>query len=567
MFILKENNREKVNPFCVPLVIVIMIMINGINVTITQTVDSIPHRELIGETPATEDTPTTEVVTDNTTVENQTDKPIVINYWMMKMGDIKEDLLGIQAVVVKDEDAEAACSEGKMRSRRRFLMCAGSILHRNRILTTASCLHEAMHIKHNIRAPLAVVIAPLKTSVQVIRVAEYKIHPEHNTNPYSPDHTKHNIAILSLACRISTVNYNKIYLPTEPMTHICTEENCVLAVYTKTRHELVIHQIQAPQIPINYRKRRSINENKFINPNHTGLIDVKSNVKKLVKRSSDGTSGCAQTGAAVMVNRNQTAIVAISCDDRQKDGKWYYTDLFYNTNWIRDVLNDWNKPHENKQSVPNGITGAPTANDNATNPRGCGNCIFNFYISVGCKEKGNCPKGSRVMTNGPTASHNVRQVTNREFTDNWSHANQDPNRWSKQAITNDNIQQTLQPPVAKCRDNSPECLNSAGNQDVFKPQSIFRNGDIPMIVRAQNQSIINRYGQYHPAYDGLRRFGNHPWIVRKVKKNQKQALFALRNSANKKYIKGEMGNGLRRRHVSSSGKTNEQIRNRKHAKS
>ncbi|KAG8037560.1 hypothetical protein G9C98_005770 [Cotesia typhae] len=488
MFILRENTGEKVNPFCVALAIVIMIMINEINLTITQTVDPIPHRELIGETPATEDTPTTEAVTDNATVENQTDKPIVINYWMMKMGDIKEDLLGIQAVVVKDEDAEAACSEGKMKSRRRFLMCAGSILHRNRILTTASCLHEAMHIKHNIRAPLAVVIAPLRTSIQVIRVAEYKIHPKHNTNPYSPDHTKHNIAILSLACRISTVNYNKIYLPTEPMTHICTEENCVIAVYTKTRH---------------------------------------------------------------------TAIVAISCDDRQKDGKWYYTDLFYNTNWISDVLNDWNKPHDNKQSLPHEINGAPTANDNATNPRGCGNCIFNFYISVGCKEKGNCPKGSRVMTNGPTASHNVRQVTNREFIDNWSHANQDPNRWSKQAITNDNIQQTLQPPVAKCHDNSPECLNSAENQDVFKPQFVFRNGDIPIIVRAQNQSIINRYGPYHPAYDGLRRFGNHPWIVRKMKKNQKQALFALRNSANKKYIKSEMGNGLRRRHVSSSGKTNE----------
>lgn len=116
MFILRENTREKVNPFCVALGIIIMIMINEINVTITQTVDPIPHRELIGETPATEDTPTTEAVTDNATVENQTDKPIVINYWMMKMGDIKEDLLGIQAVVVKDEDAEAACSEGKMRS-------------------------------------------------------------------------------------------------------------------------------------------------------------------------------------------------------------------------------------------------------------------------------------------------------------------------------------------------------------------------------------------------------------------------------------------------------------------
>lgn len=98
------------------------------------------------------------------------------------------------------------------------------------------CGFYFIFLRHNIRAPLAVVIAPLRTSVQVIRVAEYKIHPEHNTNPYSPDHTKHNIAILSLACRISTVNYNKIYLPTEPMTHICTEENCVLAVYTKTRH-------------------------------------------------------------------------------------------------------------------------------------------------------------------------------------------------------------------------------------------------------------------------------------------------------------------------------------------
>lgn len=76
----------------------------------------------------------------------------------------------------------------------------------------------------------------MKSSIQIIRVAEYKIHPSHNTNPYSADHMKHNIAILSLACRISKVNYYKINLPTEPMTHICTEENCVLAIFRKTKH-------------------------------------------------------------------------------------------------------------------------------------------------------------------------------------------------------------------------------------------------------------------------------------------------------------------------------------------
>lgn len=54
--------------------------------------------------------------TDNATAENKTDKPIVGNYWMMKMGEIKEDLLRVQAVVVKDEDAEAACTEGKLKT-------------------------------------------------------------------------------------------------------------------------------------------------------------------------------------------------------------------------------------------------------------------------------------------------------------------------------------------------------------------------------------------------------------------------------------------------------------------
>ena len=57
--------------------------------------------------------------------------------------------------------------------------------------------------RHNIRAPLAVVIAPLKPSIQVIRVLDYKIHPNHHTNPYSRQYAEHNLAILRLACRYS----------------------------------------------------------------------------------------------------------------------------------------------------------------------------------------------------------------------------------------------------------------------------------------------------------------------------------------------------------------------------
>lgn len=85
--------------------------------------------------------------------------------------------------------------------------------------------------RHNIRAPLAVVIAPLKSTVQILRISEYRIHPKHNTNPYSPDYATHNIAILSLACAIDPENYRRIQMPNRPMSSLCNTGNCVVAVY------------------------------------------------------------------------------------------------------------------------------------------------------------------------------------------------------------------------------------------------------------------------------------------------------------------------------------------------
>lgn len=74
----------------------------------------------------------------------------------------------------------------------------------------------------------------------------------------------------------------------------------------------MISQIQAPQIPLNDRRRRSINvTNESLNINNISSLITNNNynnMKKLAKRSADGTRGCTQTGAAVMVNRTQVNI-------------------------------------------------------------------------------------------------------------------------------------------------------------------------------------------------------------------------------------------------------------------
>lgn len=93
------------------------------------------------------------------------------------------------------------------------------------------CIRNYLVYRHNIHAPLAVAIAALKPNIQVIKVAEYRIHPKHVTNPYDQNYAKHNLGILSLACKIDVENYYKIELPKKPTAQICIEEDCIVPIY------------------------------------------------------------------------------------------------------------------------------------------------------------------------------------------------------------------------------------------------------------------------------------------------------------------------------------------------
>ncbi|XP_034950701.1 uncharacterized protein [Chelonus insularis] len=508
-----------------------------------------------------------------------TPKPIVGDYWMKKMGHIREDLLRIQAIIVKDEDVEGPCNQGHQKTQRRFLMCAGSILNRNRILTTASCLQEAINVRHNIRAPLSVVIAPLKPSIQVIRIAEYRIHPKHITNPYSADNPKHNLAILSLACRISSVNYHKIELPTLPMTHICTEENCIIAVYRQSGYMNVIYQILAPQIPSYDRRRRSIideSKEKISELNRKMKTDVfyddsdlnlfkNFSDHRIFKRSSNGLRACPQTGAAVMVNDTQTAIIATSCDDRQGHEPFLYTDLYYNQNWINSVLNNWNKPEYTEDE-------SSRADVNKTHStKNCGNCIFNFYISVGCKGgKGNCLKNQGMLYNQqPKIIHNTRQVSNQEFMEAWSDTQKPTNSWSNsRRVGSHNIQETLSKQMDRCPSNSPGCLQSLAEMNEIhqriptgqvkeevnmaneKPTRLVVNN--PVMMRGRNYSHGNDMDRMF-RYNGLQNVGNRSWFLRNPSKpiQSPQNIYDVKGFNNKKLIQEERNNWLRRRHANN----------------
>lgn len=53
----------------------------------------------------------------NSTEELVTSTSLPIDdYWMTQMGEINDDLLNIQAIIVKDEDAEKTCTEGSQKS-------------------------------------------------------------------------------------------------------------------------------------------------------------------------------------------------------------------------------------------------------------------------------------------------------------------------------------------------------------------------------------------------------------------------------------------------------------------
>ncbi|XP_063989771.1 uncharacterized protein LOC135169032 [Diachasmimorpha longicaudata] len=303
-------------------------------------------------------------------------------YWMSKTENINNDLINIQAIVVKDQDGGLPCNKGERKSERRYLMCAGSILNKNYVLTSTSCLHEALHIRHNIRGSLAVAIAPLKSSVQIIRVVEYRIHPKHNANPYTIDYIKHNVAILKLECTIDVENDHRVELPNQPMMNFCKDENCNVAIYRIVGYNSnVLSQRPAPDVQ--------------------SLISS----KRRIKRFSDGSHFCGQTGAAVMLNATQVAIVAVSCDDRKWNSKWLYTDLYINKNWINSILQNWNNQSE---YLPNNFTYSTTTQSSfGSISKNCENCIFNFYISIGCKGNNNCQNSS---LNAPGINSHVKTL-------------------------------------------------------------------------------------------------------------------------------------------------------------
>ncbi|KAK0097940.1 hypothetical protein PV326_012619 [Microctonus aethiopoides] len=466
----------------------------------------------------------------NITEELPTSTSLPIDdYWMTQMGEIYDDLLNIQAIIVKDEEADKSCTEGNQKS-------------------------------HNVRAHLAVIIAPLKSTVQMIRVAEWRVHPMHDTNPHGSNHLKHNLAILNLACRISSSNYFKIQLPTEAMTHICTEGNCFIAVYRKTSHSSnVIYQTPVPQIPFQNRKRR---ESNVYTQNNLDDIstDLNSNsshdiLRIINKRSSDGSNGCSQSGAAVMINQTQTAVVAVSCDDRQSSGGWGFTDLYNNLDWIHNILNDWNITESHPMWGESSVKSTPYNKSS----KGCGNCIFNFYISVGCKEKGNCPK------NGINRSINYSTVTpqfNRISNAGLNHMNRmqlqtNKSPWNQDQISRNDIPRLLRSSYKQIN-NEPRPI-PFGQIPLMKDTGLLnKNIDRfeidPMLMNGNNQSDLNRFSKYNTIYrknEGIinssdkasRIFINKPEKVSNTLQNMYMPLNVRRN----KYVQNEMSNWLRRR--------------------
>lgn len=87
----------------------------------------------------------------------------------------------------------------------------------------------------------------------------------------------------------------------------------------------------------------------------------------------------------------QYAIAVLPCDDRRKDTKWAYADLFENLDWIDAVLQEWSP--DDRLQFP-GEQRAPEIPDH--NSKTCSTCIFNFFIDLGCKEKGRC--GNKTMS-------------------------------------------------------------------------------------------------------------------------------------------------------------------------
>ncbi|XP_012286003.1 mucin-5AC [Orussus abietinus] len=465
-----------------------------------------------------------DVVADSSEVDprskDKNDK--VFPHWMNKGNRIDPDLLNVQAVVVRDEDADQPCQPGIKDSSRIHMMCAGSILAEDLILTSASCLHETLRIRENIQAPVAVAINVLNR-LEIIRMDSYKVHPRHENmeakERQSPQYARHNVAIMKLQCKME--NGIKIELPRQRMSEMCNSGKCRLALLRRSGlNHVIMFQQEAQHIPNNRRKRQS-NETSLFSTNATSTIDQENNktavlevetssgilkgnastssainvanvtmapmlvsrkekgentskgesindpqakeasnetstqlnnthvtseptvfledllkmwstygkkddpIKSLVTRYSDGTRGCPQTGSPVMAGKVQVGLVAESCDDRQPNAEWRYTELYDNLDWIRSTMKQLNDAGE--KSDPASKPDSPTIQGPAPGHE-CIN-IYNFFIGYkGTENQGSLynPEQPNAITSIATSSPTIDPSTSTDSSITMSKSNSEP---------------------------------------------------------------------------------------------------------------------------------------------
>ncbi|XP_051161353.1 putative uncharacterized protein DDB_G0286901 [Leptopilina boulardi] len=206
--------------------------------------------------------------------------------WMMEILNVNKELLDVHAVIAKDEESTTNCMMGTKKTNKRHLMCVGSIVNVQHVLTSATCIQEATYIRHNLKAPLVVVVGLLKPKPQVIRVNNYEVHPQHIAFPYNSQHSMHNIAVIKLACRIATEHFTPIELPRAPFTELCPNDNCMVAIIRKVgKTSNVIYDTWAKHIPPVTRGKRGLTETTIELQNNNNLKTPPVNIQEKLRET------------------------------------------------------------------------------------------------------------------------------------------------------------------------------------------------------------------------------------------------------------------------------------------
>lgn len=201
-----------------------------------------------------------------------------------------------------------------------------------------------------------------------------------------------------------------------------------------------------------------------------------------------------------------------------------------------------------------------TPNTSTTNSKSCGNCVFNFYINVGCKEKGNCSRGVRKNLNSPSTGKPLTRLQTR-FQPNLPLSPPRPVPWGSKLSRANPILRPLRNSL-RCPNNSPECITSQNQPNVTRkiiPIQLIRPGMDLASRKIVNDPIgqMTRLGKYKMIYrknDELKNSDNRTWVLRKPARpmiTNNPNMYVLKNPMNQKIINRDMGNWLRRRHANS----------------